>query len=261
PVSVGVSLRVTPRIIDEGGSRAVQLTLDIEEGVIQSQTDQNNAGSSLPRVRRSTIGTQAVMREDESLMIGGFNAEQDILEKEGVPGLSSLPLLGSLFSKTTSSTGRQERLFVITPRIVSSTGQTVRQAMPPLRSPESPQGQQPQSQVESQPIQSQPTPWQQPRQAQSTNPQPLEQQPLEQPSPEPPPPEQQLLAQPLERAALASPPLPGQAPQQENMEHNRLEQHSLQEAPLQRPAPVPVGWRLDLNMELDALPDPGQQRQ
>ena len=245
PVSVGVSLRVTPRIIDEGGSRAVQLTVDIEDGVIQSQADQNNAGSSLPRVRRSTIGTQAVMREDESLLIGGFNAEQDILEKEGVPGLSSLPLLGSLFSKTTSSTGRQERLFVITPRIVSSTGQTVRQAMPPLRSLESPQR-----------TQSQPTPLQQPRQAQSTNPQPLEQQPLEQP-----PLEQQLLAQPLERPALASPPLPEQGPQQENMEHNRLEQHSLQEAPLQRSAPVPVGWRLDLNMELDALPDPGQQRQ
>ena len=115
PITVGVTLRVTPHLIVQNGVKAVNLVVDIEDGAIQDTKIQN-----LPTVRRSTIGTQAVVGENASLLIGGFNSEQNVHQKDGVPVLGSVPLLGLLFSKTTTDVQKRERLFLITPKIVPS---------------------------------------------------------------------------------------------------------------------------------------------
>ncbi|MDB5798418.1 MAG: Type secretion outerrane pore forming protein YscC [Paucimonas sp.] len=115
-VSVGVTLKVTPRVIaDSSGGKAVQLVVDIEDGAIQDYRV-----GILPTVRRTTIGTQAVIGERESLLVGGFNATRERSSRDGVPGLSNVPLLGGLFSRQTNIDERMERLFLITPRIVAS---------------------------------------------------------------------------------------------------------------------------------------------
>lgn len=113
PISVGVTLRVTPRIVVAGGVRSVQLVVDIEDGAIQ-----DTKVGALPTVRRSVIGTQALMGENESLLIGGFNSEQDLRQKDQVPVLGDLPVLGVMFSKTVANVEKRERLFLITPKIV-----------------------------------------------------------------------------------------------------------------------------------------------
>lgn len=115
PISVGVTLRVTPHLIEQNGQRAVHLVVDIEDGAIQEVKVQN-----LPTVRRSTIGTQAVVAEASSLLIGGFNTETNLRGRDGIPYLSDVPGLGLLFSKRKSEVQKRERLFLITPKIVAS---------------------------------------------------------------------------------------------------------------------------------------------
>lgn len=119
PISVGTTLKVTPHIIDGPSGMAVQLIVDIEDGAIQDQSSQ-----SLPRIRRSTIGTQAVMNERESLLIGGFNAETDIRQVDQVPGIGNVPLLGLFFKKKSTRVEKRERLFLITPKILSPAAGT-----------------------------------------------------------------------------------------------------------------------------------------
>ncbi|MGI4847205.1 MAG: type III secretion system outer membrane ring subunit SctC [Janthinobacterium lividum] len=118
PVSVGTTLKVTPHVVDENNQRWIQLVVDIEDGAIQDRLIQ-----TLPTVRRSVIGTQAMMGERESLLIGGFNAERTIRQKDGIPVLGNLPFFGPLFSKTDRTVEKSERLFVITPKIISLDGQ------------------------------------------------------------------------------------------------------------------------------------------
>jgi len=116
PVTVGVTLRVTPHVIVTAeGRQAIHLTVDIEDGAIQSTMIGN-----MPTVSRSTIGTQAVMGENQSLLVAGFNSERDATQHDGVPGLRDLPLIGALFSKKTGDIQKRERMFLITPRIVQS---------------------------------------------------------------------------------------------------------------------------------------------
>jgi type III secretion protein C len=115
PISVGTTLKVTPHIIDTANGQAVHLVVDIEDGAIQDTSSQ-----TLPRIRRSTIGTQAVMNVRESLLIGGFNAESDIRATDKVPGLSDLPAIGAFFKKKSTKVEKRERLFLITPKILSA---------------------------------------------------------------------------------------------------------------------------------------------
>lgn len=113
PISVGVTLRVTPRIVMKGGVRTVHMVVDVEDGSIQ-----DTKVGTLPTVRRSTIGTQAVIGENESLLIGGFNAEQDLRQKDQVPVLGEVPVLGAMFGKRVANYEKRERMFLITPKIL-----------------------------------------------------------------------------------------------------------------------------------------------
>jgi len=113
PVTVGISLRVVPRIVEDEKGRAIHLVIDIEDGSIQDVQVGN-----LPTVRRSTIGTQAMVLENRSLVIGGFNAQRNLRQRDQMPVLGDVPVLGNLFSKTTRREETYERLFFITPRVV-----------------------------------------------------------------------------------------------------------------------------------------------
>lgn len=114
PVTAGTTLRVTPRVINQGTEKLVQLVIDIEDGQIQDRVV-----DTLPTVRRSAVSTQAIVRPDDTLLIAGYSQNQSIRGRDKVPLLGDLPGLGAFFSNKSDSTQRRERLFMIRPRIVS----------------------------------------------------------------------------------------------------------------------------------------------
>jgi type III secretion protein C len=113
PVTAGTSLRVTPRLIEQAEA-AIQMTIDIEDGQIQDrQID------SLPTVRRSTVSTQAIVRQSEALLIAGYSSDQNIDNAQKVPLLGDLPVVGALFSTRSKAVQKRERLFIIRPKVVA----------------------------------------------------------------------------------------------------------------------------------------------
>ncbi|MHA3904736.1 type III secretion system outer membrane ring subunit SctC [Castellaniella sp. WN] len=122
PVTVGTSLRVTPRYIEGGADRRrVELTVDIEDGRIQ---DERKIGA-LPTVRKSSISTLAVVDDGQTLLVGGYNSSQDSQQVDKVPGLGDIPILGMLFSRKSKTVQRRERLFLLRPRVVTIQGDPV----------------------------------------------------------------------------------------------------------------------------------------
>lgn len=128
PVTVGTTLRVTPRVVEPGAGqgRVVQLVVDIEDGAIQDRTV-----DTLPTVRRSVVNTQALVNEDATLLIGGYRTDQKVSNNERVPVLGAIPLLGALFSTKTADVQQRERLFMIRPRIVTLPGAPTTAPTPP----------------------------------------------------------------------------------------------------------------------------------
>jgi hypothetical protein len=80
PVTASTTLRVTPRYVEKNGKRLIQLVIDIEDGSLQ---DSEQIGQ-LPTVVRSSVNTEAVVGENQSLLIGGYKIDSDISQNDGL---------------------------------------------------------------------------------------------------------------------------------------------------------------------------------
>lgn len=114
PVTTGVMLKVAPHVISRGKAPAeIRLVVDIQDGALVNRT-----GLSLPLVQQSSISTEATILESQSLLIGGYDRTADSNSTAGVPGLSTIPVIGGLFRNNIVQSDDTKRLFLITPRIV-----------------------------------------------------------------------------------------------------------------------------------------------
>ena len=117
-VSAGVALRVLPSIISDQAKPEIRLDVHIEDGNLTS----SNVGS-LPVVSKSTIDTQALINQGQSLLIAGYTVDQDDRSESGIPVLSKLPVIGALFRFKHHQGQKFQRLFLLTPRIVSASAE------------------------------------------------------------------------------------------------------------------------------------------
>jgi type III secretion protein C len=116
-VSAGVSLRVLPMIVPTSSTEQIHLNVHIEDGQLSTQQV-----GTLPIVSNSTIDTQALINNGESLLIAGYSVDQDDHAETAVPGLSKIPLIGGLFRFKHHQGQRFQRLFLLTPRIIAVSG-------------------------------------------------------------------------------------------------------------------------------------------
>ncbi|SEK25149.1 type III secretion protein C [Roseateles sp. YR242] len=116
-VEAGTLLQVTPQITsvpDNGGvSRRIKLSLYIEDGSFEADRVDN-----VPIVKRTEIMTEAHVGEGESLLIGGITTTSQSTQRDEVPVLGRVPVLGGLFRHSNDQVGQTERLFLISPRII-----------------------------------------------------------------------------------------------------------------------------------------------
>ncbi len=114
-VSAGTSLRVTPHVFRDREATRIKLLVNVEDGAVTGrQVDQ------IPVVERSSINTQALIAEGESLLIGGMVRDATSSSVDKVPGLGDVPVVGNLFKSKTNTATRVERMFLITPRLAST---------------------------------------------------------------------------------------------------------------------------------------------
>lgn len=119
PVTSGTVVQVTPRIVREDTGRRIHMSVNIQDGTGSQGSDEES--QKLPEITNSSINTQAIISEQESLLIGGFYKEQDEEKSSKIPVLGDIPVLGHIFRSQSTSKIKQVRLFLITPRIVGST--------------------------------------------------------------------------------------------------------------------------------------------
>lgn len=116
PISVGTSLRVTPRIITENNNRKIYLYIDIEDGKMKAGPIAENVNIS-----RGEISTQAVMDESSALVIGSMQKRTTQQTESKVPILGDIPGIGKLFTNVNTTEQNRERIFLIFPEIIDET--------------------------------------------------------------------------------------------------------------------------------------------
>ncbi|MEK8029959.1 type III secretion system outer membrane ring subunit SctC [Ideonella sp. DXS29W] len=126
PVTAGTFLKVTPNIVREGGEPQVRLFIDIEDGSVSEPAVNGTTVSGTPTVERSTVATQMVVQDQQSLIVGGFNVRTKASSTNGVTGLGRIPLIGGLFRNDNAEQRTRERMFIITPRVVNTAAAQAR---------------------------------------------------------------------------------------------------------------------------------------
>ena len=112
-INAGVVLKVTPHIIKEKNVTLIKLAIQIEDGELLF----NEQVDDIPIVKKSVVNTQAVVGQNESLLLGGYLKESNRNITQKVPCLGNIPGFGWLFKTKYSEGGDVERLFLITPKI------------------------------------------------------------------------------------------------------------------------------------------------
>jgi type IV pilus assembly protein PilQ len=118
---IGVQLNVVPQI---SGQSEDYINMIIHPAVtslgtnvnISTAEDQNIA--SYPRINTREAETQVLMKDGETIVIGGLLKDVKSNEEIGVPFLSKIPILGWLFKRQTKDTEKIDLLIFITAHVL-----------------------------------------------------------------------------------------------------------------------------------------------
>lgn len=109
---VGVILKITPRINDDGW-----VTTELEPEVSIAK----EGPQGFPRIERRTAKTTVRVKNGEEILIGGMIQETQSESQSKIPVLGSIPLLKTFFSHKSTARKTSELIILVTPRVIYQT--------------------------------------------------------------------------------------------------------------------------------------------
>jgi general secretion pathway protein D len=112
---VGTKLSVRPTISADGYVM-LQVTQEVSAATTETQFD-------APIISTRSVQTQLLIRDGQTVILGGLSDRQRDVSQQGVPFFSSIPLIGGLFGRASRRTTETELFLFITPRIIADDAQ------------------------------------------------------------------------------------------------------------------------------------------
>ncbi|MCE5231941.1 MAG: type II secretion system secretin GspD [Mizugakiibacter sp.] len=114
-LDTGVILDVVPRV-NPGGL----VYLDIQQQVSTPGTP-NLQGN--PPISQRAISTQVAVQSGETVLLGGLIQQNELVNDNGLPWVSRVPVVGRLFGTTDRTRNRTELIVLITPRVITNSAE------------------------------------------------------------------------------------------------------------------------------------------
>lgn len=111
---VGTRLTVRPTISADG---YVRLQVIQEVNAVT-----NEVAFDAPVISTRTVDTHLLIQDGHTAVLGGLSDRQVDITRGGVPLLSSIPLIGGLFGRTSRQTTETELFLFLTPRVLYDDG-------------------------------------------------------------------------------------------------------------------------------------------
>jgi len=115
---IGVSLTVTPHISEDGQSIRLVLNATVKELVEESAASVRSdggetAGWSELEIETRSINSTVLLKNGGTVLLGGASKETTVEVEDRVPLLGYIPVLGSLFSRTTRETQSRDLYILV----------------------------------------------------------------------------------------------------------------------------------------------------
>ncbi|PKN77451.1 MAG: hypothetical protein CVU52_00430 [Deltaproteobacteria bacterium HGW-Deltaproteobacteria-10] len=112
-----LKLEVTPKLTDEGKiSMAIKASNDVPD-----YTKVNTLGDN-PPIRKNEVDSTVVIKDGDTVVIGGILKTQDSKSVSGLPWLQKIPVLGWLFKSDSTIKNKRQLLIFVTPKILKGEG-------------------------------------------------------------------------------------------------------------------------------------------
>lgn len=111
---VGITLRLTPQI-SEGATVRLDIYEEVSAIVPTTVGDPNLVG---PTTSIRSASTTVVVKDGQTVVIGGLISNDAVRQQQSVPYLGDLPVLGHLFRSDGNETNKINLLIFLTPHIV-----------------------------------------------------------------------------------------------------------------------------------------------
>ncbi|MFH0886548.1 MAG: hypothetical protein V1843_00100 [bacterium] len=108
-LETGIKLTFTPHI-GEDGNIVMDIHPEISEGTVVS--------SLLPQKTTTETTNRVVIKDGDTIVIGGLIRNTSQLVDKGVPILMNIPFIGALFRRSETTNTRRELIVFITPNVV-----------------------------------------------------------------------------------------------------------------------------------------------
>jgi general secretion pathway protein D len=109
----GVTLLVLPRISASGA-----VTLDLTQEVSTPGASVSVGNETAVSFAKSLVTTSFYVKDGDTVAIAGLIHDKADNSRTGIPFLSEIPLLGSLFGTTNKNSSRSELIILITPHVI-----------------------------------------------------------------------------------------------------------------------------------------------
>jgi pilus assembly protein CpaC len=113
----GVSLNFTPVVLTEG---RISLHVMSEVSEVSTENSINISGISVPSVKTRRAETTLEIPSGGAMAMAGLIQQQTKQAINGLPGLSTLPVLGALFRSSDFANNQTDLMVIVTPLIVRS---------------------------------------------------------------------------------------------------------------------------------------------
>jgi general secretion pathway protein D len=110
---IGIILKVKPMINDSG-----LVSLEISQEVSDYSTIKLYSNEDQIILTKTEATTKLVVKDGQTIVIGGLIQETDKNAKAGLPWLIKIPIIGYLFGNTSKDKERTELVILLTPHIV-----------------------------------------------------------------------------------------------------------------------------------------------
>jgi general secretion pathway protein D len=113
----GVILTVTPRV-NAGGLVILEIQQEVSNVVRAETVTQSELAT--PTISQRLVSSTVAVQSGQTIALGGLITDNRNRTRSGVPILSSIPVIGVLFSTRQNNKARTELLVLLTPRVIDS---------------------------------------------------------------------------------------------------------------------------------------------
>jgi general secretion pathway protein D len=113
---VGKILKITPSVTE---GRLVRMKISLEVTNIDL-TSTLTTSSTLPVTQKRTVDTTVIVKDSQTVVIGGLIDDSSTQNDTKVPVLGDVPVLGWLFRKRTETNEKTNLYIFLTPRVIKS---------------------------------------------------------------------------------------------------------------------------------------------